>query len=222
MPGLTYTDEALALQRRFDTTALAAVERKALVHDALTADDRAFIAAQEMFWLSTVDPQGMPTVSFKGGPPGFVRMPDDRSLVFPSYDGNGMFLSLGNLAATAQVGLLFMRFDAPARLRVQGTATLVDDPALLADWPGAQLAVRVAVQALFVNCPRYVPRMQRVAGSRYVPDAATGAAPLAGWKRIDAIQAVLPAADQGRAAAEGGLLDMAAWQAMVQRGDPLA
>ncbi|MES2715233.1 MAG: pyridoxamine 5'-phosphate oxidase family protein [Pseudomonadota bacterium] len=222
MAGFAYTDAALALQRRFDTSALAAAELQVIVHDALTSADRAFIAAQEMFWLSTVDPQGCPTVSFKGGAPGFVQMPDDRSLLFPCFDGNGMYYSMGNIAATAQVGLLFMNFETPARLRVQGSAQLTDDPAVVGLWPGAQFAVRVAITALITNCPRYIPRFQRLAGSRYVPDVQTGAAPIPGWKRIDAIQGVLPARDQGLADSAGGLIGMREWEAMVAQGDPRA
>lgn len=222
MGGFAYTDEALKLQRRFDTEALAAAELAVIVHDALTPQDRAYIAAQEMFWLSSVDPQGSPTVSYKGGAPGFVRTPDDRTLMFPCYDGNGMYFSMGNIAATARVGLLFMNFETPSRLRVQGEAALVDDPAIVGQWPGAQFVVRVAITALITNCPRYIPRMQRVAASRYVPDAVTGAQPIPGWKRIDAIQGVLPARDQGLADSAGGLISMDEWGGMVANADPLA
>ena len=222
MAGFAYTPEALALQRRFDTEALAAAELQVIVHSALTRHDRAFIAQAEMFWLASVDAQGAPTVSFKGGAPGFVQMPDDQTLLFPCFDGNGMFLSMGNIAATANVGLLFMNFETPSRLRVQGAAQLSDDPAVVGLWPGAQLAVRVAITALITNCPRYIPKMQRLQGSRYVPDVQTGAAPIPGWKRIDAIQAVLPQRDQGQADSAGGLISMQDWSAMVAKGDPLA
>lgn len=222
MAGFAYTDQALALQKRFDTEALAAAELQVIVHDALTPQDSAFIAGMEMFWLASVDPQGSPTVSFKGGAPGFVKSPDDRTLLFPCYDGNGMFFSMGNIAATSHVGLLFMDFVTPSRLRVQGDAELTDDPAVVALWPGAQFAVRVAITALITNCPRYIPRMQRVEASRYVPDGTTGAQPIPGWKRIDAIQGVLPARDQGRADTAGGLITMDDWGAMVMKGDPLA
>ena len=179
MSGFAYTDEALALQRRFDTEALAAAELQVIVHDSLSPQDRAFIAQAEMFWLASVDPKGSPTVSFKGGAPGFVRMPDDQTLLFPCFDGNGMFFSMGNIAATAHVGLLFMDFVTPSRLRVQGDAVLTDDPA-------------------------------------------TGHQPIPGWKRIDAIQGVLPQRDQGKADQAGGLISMAQWGAMVGQGDPLA
>ncbi len=175
-----------------------------------------------MFWLASVDPQGSPTVSFKGGAPGFVRMPDDKTLLFPCFDGNGMFFSMGNVASTSQVGLLFMDFIRPHRLRVQGQAQLSDDPAIVGLWPGAQFAVVVAITTLITNCPRYIPRMQRVEGSRYVPDVKTGAQPVAGWKRIDAIQGLLPPRDQGQAQTVGGEISMDEWTEMVKQGNPLA
>lgn len=222
MAGFAYTDEALALQRRFDTEALAAAELAVIVHDALTPADRAFIAGLEMFWLASVDPQGSPTVSYKGGAPGFVKIADDKTLRFPCFDGNGMYYSMGNIAATGRVGMLFMDFATPSRLRVQGDATLTDDPAVVGLWPGAQFAVTVAITALITNCPRYIPRMQRLAPSRYVPDTTTGAQPIPGWKRIDAIQGVLPQRDQGQADSVGGLISMDEWGEMVAAGNPLA
>jgi hypothetical protein len=222
MAAFAYTDKALELQKRFDTEALAAAELQVIVHDALSPADRGFIAQAEMFWLASVDPQGSPTVSFKGGAPGFVKMPDDRTLLFPCFDGNGMFFSMGNIASTSHVGLLFMDFVTPSRLRVQGDARLTDDPAVVGLWPGAQFAVMVGITALITNCPRYIPRMQRVQPSRYVPDTQTGAQPIPGWKRIDAIQGVLPKRDQGRAETVGGLISMDQWGEMVMRGDPLA
>jgi uncharacterized protein len=222
MAQFAYTDKALELQKRFDTQALAAAELQVIVHDVLSPGDRAFIAQAEMFWLASVDPQGSPTVSFKGGAAGFVRMPDDKTLLFPCFDGNGMFFSMGNIASTSHIGLLFMDFITPSRLRVQGDAVLTDDPAIVGLWPGAQFAVEVAITALITNCPRYIPRMQRLQGSRYVPDTQTGQQPIPGWKRIDAIQGVLPKRDQNKADTVGGLISMDDWGAMVMKGDPLA
>ena len=222
MTPFAYTEQARALQKRFDTEGLAAAELQVIVHDALSPADRAFIASAEMFWLASVDPQGSPTVSFKGGAPGFVRMPDDKTLLFPCFDGNGMFYSMGNIASTSRIGMLFMNFITPSRLRVQGDAKLTDDPAIVGLWPGAQFAVKVGITALITNCPRYIPRMQRVEGSRYVPDTKTGAQPIAGWKRIDAIQPVLPQRDQNKADLAGGLISMDEWGAMVMKGDPNA
>ncbi len=217
-----YTPKAQALQQRFDTVGLAAAELAVIVHDALSPQDRAFVQASEFFWLSTVDPGGSPTVSYKGGAPGFVHMPDDKTLLFPCFDGNGMYYSMGNIAHTGKVGLLFMSFVTPSRLRVQGTAELTDDPAVVGLWPGAQFGVKVAITALITNCPRYIPRMQRVEGSRYVPDPKTGHQPIPGWKRIDAIQGVLPQRDQNKADTVGGLITMDEWGEMVAKGNPLA
>jgi uncharacterized protein len=222
MTSFAYTAKALELQQRFDTDKLAAAELQVIVHDALSPADRGFISQMEMFWLASVDPQGSPTVSFKGGAPGFVKMPDDKTLLFPCFDGNGMFFSMGNIASTSHVGLLFMDFVTPSRLRVQGDAQLTDEPSIVGLWPGAQFAVKVAITALITNCPRYIPRLQRLEGSRYVPDVKTGEQPIPGWKRIDAIQGVLPKRDQNQADTVGGLISMDQWGEMVMKGDPRA
>ncbi len=210
-----------ALQDRFDTRRLADTLKDLIVHEELTESDIAFITSRDMFWLATVDQTGAPTVSYKGGAPGFVQAIEGRTLVFPCYDGNGMFYSMGNLAVQPQVGLLFMDFETPHRLRVQGTATIATDPALVGRFPGALLLVAVRVTAIFQNCPRYVHRQARTAPSRYVP-AADGSAPLAGWKRIDFLQPALPHCDQGRAATEGGTISIEAWMGRVIAGDPEA
>jgi uncharacterized protein len=219
----SYTPQALELQKRFDTEALAAAELAVIVHDTLSPPDRGFIESREYFFLSTVDPSGSPTVSYKGGAPGFVKMTEDgQTLMFPCFDGNGMYFSMGNIAHTSKIGMLFISFIAPARLRVQGHAELTDDPAIVGLWLGAQFAVKVKITALITNCPRYIPRMERKEGSRYVPDTKTGAQPIPGWKRIDAIQGVLPKRDQNKADTVSGLISMDQWGEMVAKGNPLA
>jgi uncharacterized protein len=222
MHNFTYTPKARELQARFDTTNLADAELQVIVHDELTPVDRGFIEGMEMFWLSSVDPSGSPTVSYKGGSPGFVKMPDNKSIIFPCFDGNGMFYSMGNIASTSKVGLLFMDFVKPFRLRVQGNAQLTDDKSVVGIWPGAQFAVKVEITAIIQNCPRYIPRMQRIEASRYIPDAKTGEQPIPGWKRIDAIQPVLPKRDQNKADTAGGLITMDQWGEMALTGDPMA
>lgn len=221
MPSISYGEEHRALQDRFDTRRLADTLLEVIVRDTVSEQDEAFITTRDMFWLASCDPSGQLTVSYKGGAPGFVAVLDERLLAFPCYDGNGMYYSMGNLAAHPQVGLLFMDFEKPFRLRVQGKASLSDEPALLARFPGAQFVVKVAVSSIFQNCPRYVHRMQKVADSRYVP-AADGSAPLAGWKRLDFIQPALPHYDQGRAEAAGGQIGIEEWSAKLAAGDPQA
>ena len=222
MAQFGYTAEARKLQDRFDTRNLADAELAVIVHDELSESDRGFISAAEMFWLASVDDKGSPTVSYKGGAPGFVNIIDGRTLVFPNYDGNGMYFSMGNIATSSDIGMLFMAFDKPARLRVRGRATLTDDKTMVGRFPGAQFAVKVDITALITNCPRYIPKMQRIEGSRYVPDSTTGAQPIPGWKRIDAIQPVLPRRDQNMADTAGGLITMDQWGGMVAEGNPLA
>ncbi len=219
--GFDYTAEARRLQSRFDTETLAGALLEVIVRDALDDGMADFVGSRDMFWLSSVDPDGMPTVSYKGGAPGVVAVLDSKTLAFPNYDGNGMYYSAGNIEATSKVGLLFMDFERPHRIRVQGNASLSDDAELVARWPGAQFAVRVEVTTCFQNCPRYIHRMKRTERSRYVPDA-TGQAPVPGWKRIDAIQPVLPSKDQGQAEAAGGLVTEDEYGRMLERGDPRA
>ena len=213
-----YTPQQRDLQDRFDTRRIADLIAGGIVHREMTAQDRGFIDSRDMFFLSTVDAAGRPTVSYKGGAPGFVRAVDERTLAFPVYDGNGMFLSMGNIAATAQVGLLFIDFETPHRLRVQGVAGIAEADPLLAEFPEALFMVRVAVTEIFVNCPRYVHRKAAVAPSAYVPQAGR-ATPVPGWKRIDLVQPALPARDQGKAEAAGGLLSLPDYEAAVARGE---
>jgi predicted pyridoxine 5'-phosphate oxidase superfamily flavin-nucleotide-binding protein len=180
-------------------------------------NSKAFIESRDMFFLSTIDQNGNPTVSYKGGDPGFVRVVDSRTIAFPLYDGNGMFYSWGNIAGNAKVGMLFIDFTAPNRLRVQGTATVNMNDSLMMDYVEAQGIVRVTVEGMWPNCPRYVHRMKKVKTSRYVPRA-DRETPLAGWKRIDIVQEALAAKDQGKAEKAGGLLSVEEWFGKVAEG----
>ena len=192
-----YHEHSRALQDNFDSRRLADALADRLLRARFTDEDREFIARQRLFFLATADAQGRPDCSYKGGAPGFVRVVADDTLAFPSYDGNGMFKSLGNVAANPSVGLLFIDFEKPRRLRVNGVASVhLDDP-LTADYPGAQALVRVRVEQIFPNCPRYIPRMQLVEESPYIP--ATGrSAPVPAWKKRPEFNAALPASDPAR------------------------
>ena len=182
------------LQDAFDTRRLADRIAEKLARTAFTDEDRTFICAQPMFFLATADAAGSPECSYKGGLPGFVRVLDELTLAFPSYDGNGMFRSLGNLVLNPQVGLLFIDFEQPRRLRVQGRASLRHDDPLLPEFTGAQCVVRVRAERIFPNCPRYIHRMQRLELSTYVP-CADHATPVAAWKRFEMFRDVLPKGD---------------------------
>jgi len=200
-----YGPAARDLQARFDTTALADRLESVIVVDALSEDDRRFVGSRDFFFLSTVSDDGFPTVSYKGGAPGLVTVLDPTTLAFPNYDGNGMYLSMGNIVETARIGMLFIDFERPTRLRVQATAALSDRADLLERYPGAQLVVVAKITQAWVNCPRYIHRHVRVADSPYVPDT-EGRAPVAPWKRIDFVQDSLPEADRAEVAAAGGTI----------------
>jgi len=216
-----YSTEHRALQDRFDTRRLADKVEAIVVHDEVTEGDKAFIESRDMFWLASVDPEGRPTVSYKGGDPGFVQVVDGKTIAFPIYDGNGMFYSAGNIAGGGKIGMLFMDLERPNRLRVQGVASIDANDPLQGRFHEAIMVVRVAVTEVWPNCPRYVHRYERVSSSRYVPRTEC-ATPLAGWKRIDLIQEDLPARDRGRAEKEGGVVTIEEWFGKVVSGDPEA
>jgi predicted pyridoxine 5'-phosphate oxidase superfamily flavin-nucleotide-binding protein len=187
------------LQERFDSRRLADRLEDVKVTDTIAEGDRAFIESMDMLFIATADEQGRPTCSYKGGAPGFVRVLDEHTLAFPSYDGNGMFLTAGNLLVNHDVGLLFISFERGRRLRLNGTASVDADDELLPSWPGALLVVRVRAREVFPNCPRYIHRYELVERSRYVP-AAGIEPPVPEWKTRDWARDVLPSSDQARRA----------------------
>ncbi len=182
------------LQERFDTVRLADRLAERNVRETIDDDDRAFIEAADMFFLATADAAGHPQCSYKGGDPGFVRVVDDRTIAFPSWDGNGMYLSAGNLLVNPHVGLLFVDFERRSRLRLNGVASIDDDDPLLGLYPETQLVVRVRATEVFPNCPRYIHRYRLVERSRFTPheEAVT---PAPAWKRAEWSRDVLPAGD---------------------------
>jgi uncharacterized protein len=187
-----YHEGNRALQDAFGSRALADRLDETLRRDRFTDGDAEFIGSLGFFFLATADAAGRPDCSFKGGPPGFVRVAAPDLLVFPDYDGNGMFKSLGNLGVNPHVGMLFIAMgEAPKRLRVNGVARVVDDDPMTAEVPGAQLLVKVTPVDIFPNCPRYVPNMRLVAPSIYTPDAAAEPVEPA-WKSFEIFEGVVP------------------------------
>ena len=187
-----YHERNRALQDQFGTRALADRIAETRDHDRFTEAEKAFVEGCSFFFLATADAEGRPDCSFKGGLPGFVRVVAPDLLVFPDYDGNGMFKSLGNIEANPHVGLLFIAFEErPQRLRVNGTAALSSDDPLLEHFPGGQMLVRVTPHHIFPNCPRYIPSMQMVAPSVYAPNGAD-TPPEPEWKSWSVYKDVVP------------------------------
>ena len=186
-----YEDGHRQLQEQFDTQRLADRIEQRLFRAELTDEDRAFIERLDLFFLATVNSRGEPSCSYKGGDPGFVRVLDSRTLAFPCYDGNGMYLSMGNVAANGHVGMLFIDLTSPKRLRVNGTAR-IEPPAFVApQFADAQFVVVVAIREVFPNCPRYIHKYALVQRSEFVPrEGATP--PIPKWKQMDWARDVLP------------------------------
>jgi hypothetical protein len=188
-----------AWQDRYDSRRLADRLEERLGRKHFTSDDRAFIESRTMFFLATADEAGRPDCSYKGGDAGFVRVTGDDELAFPSYDGNGMFRSIGNLCQHAPVGLLFIDFEQPRRLRVNGLASVLPDDPLRDGFTGAQLVVRVRATHIFPNCPRYIHRMKLAEPSPYVPRPGVEP-PVPEWKRFEMFSDVLPREGRGGSA----------------------
>lgn len=211
-----YSKEHRVLQTQFGTSKMADRIAELASHNEFNDDAKGFIAHSAMFFLTTINDKGEPTVSYKGGDVGFVKVLDSTTLIFPNYDGNGMFLSMGNIIGNPQIGMLFISFETPHRIRVQGTASVSQDPTLLAHYKEADIVVTVKLTELWQNCPRYIPKYEKIRDSRYVPRADCET-PLAEWKRVDLLQDVLPVDDLAKAQAKG-TIDIVEWIGKIQSG----
>lgn len=180
------------LQDARETRALADRLEQVIVRSAFTDEDRAFIARCSMLFVATADASAAPDCSYKGGVPGFVRVLDGRTLAIPDYDGNGMYRSWGNVLVNPQVGLLFIDFETPKRLRVNGRASV---EAADGSMEGAVFTIRVAVERIFPNCPRNLHPMQMASLSEHSPRPGH-TPPVPGWKRNEQFRDHLPPRDR--------------------------
>ncbi len=200
-----YGKQHRAFQQLFDVEKMADAVKSSIVVAELAVEHIGFIESRDFFFLTTIDHRGYPTCSYKGGSVGFVKALDNKTLVFPSYDGNGMFLSMGNITANPKIGMLLIDFETPHRVRAHGEAKVEQNSPLLREFPGAELIVTVTITEAFVNCPRYIHQYQRVSTSKYVPQKDCPA-PLPQWKRIDELQDSLSERDKHIAETLGGTL----------------
>ncbi len=190
-----YHEGQRRLQDQFDSRRIADRLDQVTFVAALDDADRGFVERADHFFLATCDPNGQPDCSYKGGLPGFVRVLSPRELAWPDYDGNGQFRSLGNLLANPRAGLLFVDWARPNRLRVNGRASLAADDPLLPSWEGAQMVVRLAIEQVSPNCPRYIHRMELVERSVYAPRQGCET-PRPDWKDSPEFSDALPDRDR--------------------------
>lgn len=213
-----YGTQHRALQEKFETVRLADAVKQNIVSAEIGDEHKGFIESRDFFFLTTIDHRGFPTCSHKGGSPGFIRVIDSKTIAFPSYDGNGMFLSMGNISRNSKIGMLLIDFEVPHRIRIHGEASMdLNDP-LVATFPGAELVVRVRIEDIFINCPRYIHRYKRIESSKYAPQADCPT-PLPQWKRIDGLQGALPERDKHIAEALGGTITPDEYVEMVMKGE---
>ena len=184
---------------RFDTRRLAdRIDERFFPRAEIDDSDREFIEGCDMFFLATADAEGRPQCSYKGGMPGFVRVLDAKTIAFPNYDGNGMYLSAGNVLVNPQVGLLFISFEQRKRMRLNGVASHSEDDPLMAEYPEAQFVTRVEATQVFPNCPRYIHEYRLVNRSRFVPREECST-PVPAWKTREWARDVLRTEDPANA-----------------------
>lgn len=212
-----YGDTHRALQMAFDTRTLADRIEEITVKPELDDMAKAFIESRDMFFLTSIDHKGRPTVSYKGGTPGFVKVIDTGHIIFPSYDGNGMYLSMGNIAGNPEIGILFIDFEKPFRLRLQGRAEVIVSGPELGLFKEAEMVVKVAIHETWMNCPRYIHRFQKLHQSRYAPGVEPET-PFCEWKRIDLMQDVVRPGER-KTVEKIGTTTIDEWMGKVMTGD---
>jgi predicted pyridoxine 5'-phosphate oxidase superfamily flavin-nucleotide-binding protein len=163
---VAFTPAVKAIQsRRGSRTAYARMEENGGWQTTVTPDLAAFIAAQTSFFLASANAAGQPYIQHRGGPPGFLRVLDDRTLAFADFRGNRQYITLGNLAENPQVQLFLIDYGHRRRIKIWGRARVVhDDPALLQSLRPEgytavpEQAIVITLAAWDANCPQHIPQ----------------------------------------------------------------
>lgn len=182
-----YDQGSRDLQDRYGARKLADAIYDKVGSPVITDEYRAFIEGCSFFFLATSSGENT-DCSFKGGPEGFVRITAPDTLLFPDYDGNRMYKSLGNIVQNPNVGLLFIKFNAEEsarylRVRINGTAILHDTHPDMDSFPGAKRLIEVKTRHVYLNCGRYIPEMDMVSENRHIPEDGK-AQPVPAWKEL--------------------------------------
>lgn len=153
-------------ERRGSRSGYADMERMGGWNDRVTPELEQFIAQRDSFYIATAAADGRPYIQHRGGPPGFLKVLDDRTLAFADYGGNRQFITLGNLAENDQAFIFLMDYAQRRRIKVWGRAEVVEDDAALfarvadSDYRKgkAERVIRFRIEAWDVNCPAHIPR----------------------------------------------------------------
>lgn len=158
--------------------------------DHINFDMKEFISKQEMMFIATSDRKGNCDNSFRTGAQGFVKVLDDKTLVYPEYRGNGVLASLGNISENPHIGLLFIDFfQHGVGLHINGRATIFDHhelPAEMAlsltafhqaekpEWDKVERWVAIEVEEAYIHCSKRIPMLQKVVIDEQVMKQAAG------------------------------------------------
>lgn len=194
-PDMLYGAGARALQDEFDSRRLADRLAEVTLHGELDEGDIALVTDQSAVWVSTVDAEGWPDVSYKGGEPGFVQVVSPSELRMPIFNGNGMWRTLGNIRDNGRVALLFVDQQRPWRMRLHGTGTVLTDSSAVGAFTEAEAVLVIRVARVFPNCGRYIHQNGEI--SPFVPRKGR-VTPIPDWKRLSVLHEVLPASDPAR------------------------
>ena len=164
---VAFTPSVKAIQERMGSrNSYESMEQRGGWSDVVTPDLVAFIAERDSIYVGTASAAGRPYIQHRGGPPGFLKVLDDRTLAFADFIGNKQFISMGNLAENDQAYLFLMDYAERRRIKIWGRAEFVEDDAKLlervadAEYAGRPQSVfRFHVEAWDVNCPQHIPRL---------------------------------------------------------------
>ena len=125
---IAFTPAVLAAQEKQGSASSYAkfLSAEAEGGDRLTADEAAFIAERDSFFQATVSETGWPYVQFRGGPAGFLKVLDDKTIAYADYRGNRQYVSVGNLSRDDRVSLILVDYPNRRRLKIWGRARIVD------------------------------------------------------------------------------------------------
>jgi predicted pyridoxine 5'-phosphate oxidase superfamily flavin-nucleotide-binding protein len=163
---IAFTPAVKAVQaRKGSRSAYARMEGGRGWNTTITPELAAFIAAQTSVFLGTANAAGQPYIQHRGGPPGFLRVRDERTIAFADLRGNRQFITQGNLAENPKAHLFLIDYAARQRIKLWGEARVVEgDAALLADLlpvdgkSRGEQVVEFRVLAWDANCPKYIPQ----------------------------------------------------------------
>jgi predicted pyridoxine 5'-phosphate oxidase superfamily flavin-nucleotide-binding protein len=161
---VAFTPAVKAIQERLGSRGgYARMERGRGWQTAVTPELAGFLADLDMLYLGTATAQGQPYVQYRGGPPGFLKVVDEHTLGFADFGGNRQYVTLGNLSENPRAFLFLMDYSTSQRVKVWGTARVVEDDAELLARLGdeaydasVERAILFTVEAWDVNCPRHI------------------------------------------------------------------